>query len=60
MTGGDISELRIDYGPAYGVYFLRRGTTLVVLLCGGDKATQDKDIKQAHRIAEEWRHHGQH
>jgi len=59
VAGSGISELRIDYGPRYRGYYLRRGTTLVVLLCGGDKATRDQDIKQAHRIAEEWRHHGQ-
>ena len=60
MTCGDISELRIDYGPGYRVYYLRHGTTLVVLLCGGDKATHDKDIKQAHSITEGWRRLGQH
>jgi len=43
--GGGLSELRIDYGPGYRVYYLRRGTTLVVLLCGGDKATQDERLQ---------------
>lgn len=57
-VGGGISELRIDYGPGYRVYYLHRGTTLVVLLCGGDKASQDRDIEQAHRIAKEWRTDG--
>jgi putative addiction module killer protein len=46
-----ISEMRIDYGPGYRVYFCRRGKTLVVLLCGGDKKTQDKDIKLAIAMA---------
>ena len=50
-----ISELRIDYGPGYRVYFIRRGTLVVVLLAGGDKSTQDADIKWAIVIAKEWR-----
>jgi putative addiction module killer protein len=53
--GGGLSELRIDYGPGYRVYFLQRGLIVVVLLCGGDKSTQDKDIQRAKKIAEEWR-----
>ena len=53
-VGQGISELRIDYGPGYRVYFQRRGNTIVVLLCGGDKSTQAKDIKMAKRLAEEW------
>jgi len=43
-VGEGVSELRIDYGPGYRVYFVRRGTALVVLLAGGDKRTQRKDI----------------
>lgn len=54
-VGQGISELRIDYGPGYRIYFLKRGNTLVILLCGGDKSTQEKDIKTAKRLAEEWR-----
>ena len=54
-VGQGISELRIDYGPGYRVYFQRRGDAIVVLLCGGDKSTQSKDIKTAKRLAEEWR-----
>ena len=50
-VGGAISELRIDYGPGYRVYFIRRGAVLVVLLCGGDKSTQGRDIKRAAEIA---------
>lgn len=53
-VGEGISELRIHYGPGYRVYFQRRGTTIIVLLCGGDKSTQAKDIKAAKRLAETW------
>ena len=51
-AGGGISELRIDYGPGYRVYFVQRGETLVVLLCGGDKRTQSKDIRRAQELSE--------
>lgn len=54
-VGQGISELRIDYGPGYRVYFLRRGNLIVILLCGGDKSTQATDIKTAKRLAEDWR-----
>jgi putative addiction module killer protein len=54
-VGRGISELRIDYGPGYRVYFLRRGNEIVILLCGGDKSTQARDIATAKRLAEEWR-----
>lgn len=56
-VGGGISELRINYGPGYRVYYAQRGRALVLLLCGGDKATQDRDIKLARMIAEEWNGH---
>ena len=46
-VGEGVSELRIDYGPGYRVYFVRRGQTVVILLAGGDKRTQDRDIKTA-------------
>ena len=46
-------EMRIDYGPGYRVYFVRRGSEIVILLCGGDKRTQQKDIKRAGEIAEQ-------
>lgn len=45
--------MRIDYGPGYRVYYVQRGTALILLLCGGDKSTQDKDIKKAHKLAKE-------
>lgn len=54
-VGKGISELRIDYGPGYRVYFKQHGHTLVILLCGGDKRTQADDIKRARRLAAEWR-----
>jgi len=50
-VGEGVSELRIDYGPGYRVYFVERGETLVVLLAGGDKRTQDRDIKAALELA---------
>jgi putative addiction module killer protein len=52
-VGQGVSELRINYGPGYRVYFLRRGLTLMILLCGGDKGTQAKDIKTAKKLAAE-------
>jgi putative addiction module killer protein len=45
--GGSVTEIRVDYGPDYRVYFTRRGNTVAVLLCGGDKRTQDADIARA-------------
>lgn len=52
-VGEGVSELRINYGPGYRVYYKRKGAILIVLLCGGDKSTQDEDIKKAKRIANE-------
>ena len=52
-VGGGVSELRIDFGPGYRVYYLQRGKVLIILLCGGDKSSQDKDIKLALRLAKE-------
>jgi putative addiction module killer protein len=52
--GSGISEMRIDYGPGYRVYFMRRGAVIVVLLCGGDKTTQQADIQEAKELASAW------
>jgi putative addiction module killer protein len=52
-VGGGVSELRIDYGPGYRVYFVRRGQVLIILLCGGDKRSQSRDIVRARTLAEE-------
>jgi putative addiction module killer protein len=52
-VGGKVSELRINYGPGFRVYFTRKGAAVVILLCGGDKATQARDIKAAQALARE-------
>ncbi len=52
-AGSGVSEMRIDYGPGYRVYFVRRGDAIVILLCGGDKRTQDRDIARAVELAQE-------
>ena len=52
-VGSGVSELRIDYGPGYRVYYVKRGENLIVLLAGGDKDTQAKDIAQAITLASE-------
>ena len=46
-VGGGVTELRIHYGPGFRVYLHRRGDVLIILLCGGDKASQDRDIRKA-------------
>jgi putative addiction module killer protein len=53
-AGQSVSELRVDYGPGYRIYFPMRGKTIIVLLCGGDKRTQKQDIETAKRLAVEW------
>jgi putative addiction module killer protein len=53
--GQGLSELRVGYGPGYRVYLMRRGDVLMILLCGGDKRTQDNDIKLAKAMADEWK-----
>ncbi len=50
-VGEGVSELRIDYGPGYRVYFTMRGPSVIILLAGGDKSTQATDIKRALRLA---------
>jgi putative addiction module killer protein len=52
-VGEGVSQMRIDYGPGYRVYFVQRGAALVVLLAGGDKRTQDRDIATARALARE-------
>jgi putative addiction module killer protein len=49
---GDISELRIDYGPGYRIYFKDTGTEIIIILCGGDKTTQQADITRARVISQ--------
>ena len=51
---GGIAELKIDAGPGFRVYYAQHGHTLVILLCGGDKSTQQADIRKARRIAQDW------
>ncbi|PKO12197.1 MAG: addiction module antitoxin RelB [Chloroflexi bacterium HGW-Chloroflexi-10] len=50
--GKGVSELKIDYGAGYRVYFVKQGNLIVILLCGGDKSTQPKDIQKAYELAQ--------
>ncbi|WP_296575823.1 type II toxin-antitoxin system RelE/ParE family toxin [Phreatobacter sp.] len=54
-VGEGVSELRVHVGPGYRIYFTRRGEEIVMLLCGGDKSSQAKDIEAARRLAQEER-----
>lgn len=54
-VGSGVSEMRIDYGPGYRVYYKQEGETIAVLLSGGDKRTQSSDIKTAIQIADSWK-----
>lgn len=54
-VGRGVSELRLTFGPGYRAYYLQEGERLILLLVGGNKSTQQKDIEKAHRLAEEWR-----
>ena len=51
-VGQGILEMRVDYGPGYRIYYVQRGAQIVILLCGGDKRTQQQDIKRAQKLAE--------
>lgn len=53
-VGSGVSEMRIDCGPGYRVYFTRRDCLVILLLCGGDKRTQDADIRRAIEMAADW------
>ncbi|MDP1866282.1 MAG: type II toxin-antitoxin system RelE/ParE family toxin [Bradyrhizobium sp.] len=52
-VGDGVSEMRIHFGPGYRVYFVNRGGELIVLLCGGDKSSQARDIEAARKLAQE-------
>lgn len=54
-VGGGVSEMKIDYGPGYRVYYMQKGPVVCVLLCGGDKGSQGKDIATAKAIAAKWK-----
>jgi putative addiction module killer protein len=49
--GAGVMEMRVDYGPGYRIYYVSRGPAIVILLCGGDKRTQQQDIKRAQAMA---------
>jgi hypothetical protein len=57
VSRGWFSELRIHYGPGYRIYFKQRGQEIVILLCGGNKNTQNRDIRHAKHLAKDWMEH---
>ena len=54
-VGDGVFEMRLHYGPGYRLYFIREGGQMVVLLCGGDKDSQERDIRQAKELAGDWK-----
>ena len=54
-VGDGVFEMRIHYGPGYRLYFLREGPAVIILICGGDKDSQSRDIERARSLAREWR-----
>ena len=57
-VGSGVLELRVNFGPGYRVYYLQRGDILILLLCGGDKSTQSRDIERAKAMASEYHEEG--